>query len=376
MSVAISLESTGKLGKRKRNITFTVPASLVRGSILEDALEDQGITSDGDEVVFPVPYESGVVMRALQDCDVLQKRLSSPHSSDTRKCILETIYRWRRRMGELIRCCSYLGFADIQALCDESMRERSSIATWRRDMGGLLKMESFVPSDLVEFFVEKLDYDRIHEHQLSQWMNQKVMDQMWDDSIFDTKVFLYRRLRELLKWDGLGVYGNVDSERKVNICYAYYSTQSCVLGRYFFGNCYTKASSRHKLMKVFLDFDVDFVSGLSYFHARDMSRLVYLLQTVSESVQGRLLDNIARSQSLLITRLQSHVLTARYWRDSVNEGTTDAPLREYIVGADAVVEGASVADQVSESTNALITKVAKALGHRDDIFRCVFASSF
>ena len=370
MSVTISLESTGKLGKRKRNITFVVPESLVRGSILEDALDDHD--DDDDEVVFPVPYESGVVIRALVDCLMIHRRLDS---AEPRKGVLYSVYRWRRRMGELIRCCSYLGFAEIQELCDESMRERSSIGAWERDIGVMLKKASFVPSELVAFFEDKLDYDRIHEHQLSQWIGQCVMDRWWHDAIFETKVFLYRRLRELLNWDGLGVYGRVTSDRKVYDSYRYYAKS--VLGRYFYVNGYTAASVRHELLKEFLDFDVDLLRGQNYFNAADMSRFFSLLQTVSESVQGRILDNIALSTSgAMISRLQSHVLTDQFWRDLLSGEGTKASLSEYVVGENAMAEGANVAAHVSESTNVLIAKVAKALRCREDIFRCVFAYSF
>jgi hypothetical protein len=334
-------------------------------------LEDHDDDDGDEETVFPVPHESGVVIRALVDCVMLQSRMDN---KEPRKHLLYSIYSWRRRMGELIRCASFLGFEHIQSLCDESMRERSSIQSWRYDIGMMLKNETFVSNDLVQFFAKKLAYDRIDENQLSQWVSHHVMDSWWYESTVEKKAFLYRRMRELLKWDGLAVYGRVSSDRVVE----FNNYVPCSLSQYLFANGYTEVVTRHKLISEFLEFGVDILYGLQGIGPKDMSRLIYLLQTVPEALQARLLMNLKDSStSWHAGRYRTNsVLTDAYWHDVQHNKPQVAPLENYISGKYAIEQGEALSTLVSESTNKLITKVADAFGMREDIFRCVFSFSF
>jgi len=143
----------------------------------------------------------GVTKSSINDCVLLyklSKQLIAQFGSQDFKwqynsknremdTVLKTVYRWRSRLGYLISTAGFFGWRMLQNLGDAVMKFRVSTSysknikelilfTYRDD---LHKTES-----LLDFFVEKLKYDKIHFDMIGSWITQTVLNEWMSNAVF------------------------------------------------------------------------------------------------------------------------------------------------------------------------------------------------
>lgn len=192
MSVVVILEG---LGKRKRAGagSVTIPAAMVAGSIVERVGNDE----PGRVSLFPLPRNAGVSLRALRDSVDVYELLEQQHGHSE---ALRLVRFWRRRMGELVRCSTYMGFTAVQNICDESICARMSIQSWNSELREIFLCRKFTVDKVLDFFADRLDYERIHSEQLSSWVPTTIVDAWWEGLFMGQRKHFYRHAKAVLNW--------------------------------------------------------------------------------------------------------------------------------------------------------------------------------
>jgi hypothetical protein len=297
MSVVVILEG---LGKRKRagSGSVAIPSALVAGSILERVCPDDS----GRLSLFPLPRNAGVPIRALHDSVNVHKLLQLEPHGRTRAIALMRF--WRRRMGELIRCSTYMGFSTVQDVCDESMRSRMAIDAWNTELRNIFLHHSFTVDKVLDFFVGRLDYERIHSEQLSSWVSTTVVDKWWGGLYLNQRPDFYRRATAHLNWKPR-------------------SESWCGGALIFLSNFGYAVRARCELLKLLMADGVVLIDKGSSVQPRDMRTILRFLLLISKDQADAAISKIAADPTeMLLPKTAGGVrrLARQSWRAIVADG--------------------------------------------------------
>jgi len=170
---------------KKATTPIFIPEWITNESSVLDHVLDEG----DNQVHYPVSGVSGVTQKSLEDCKSLftmSKELMVngtvkwKYYSGNKKmtAVLHQIYRWRTRLGYLISTAGFFGWKLIQDLADTVMSYRVE-NSYAADIQYHLfsnGTDEYKNDALLNFFVQKLSYTRIHLEMLSTWITSAVLN--------------------------------------------------------------------------------------------------------------------------------------------------------------------------------------------------------
>jgi len=330
MSVVVILEG---LGKRKRAGvgSVTIPEVMVVGSILERVENDE----PGRVSLFPLSRNAGVSLRALRDSvDVYSLLL---RDAGGRSAALQLMRFWRRRMGELIRCSTYMGFSVVQNVCDESMRSRISIDSWNSELREIFLHKASTVEKVLDFFVGRLDYVRIHSEQLSSWIPAAVVDAWWADLFLCQRQRFYCRAKQVLNWKPAATWVQGG-------------------GLLFLANLSYGIGTRCELLKLFMEDGVVLIDKARIVQPRQFRSLFRFMLLINEEQ--------ARAAVAKIAADPTEMILPPSWRQALSQ--PDASQQR---------KGANAASVMSVNARAMLDALADAFKIPRSMFLRVFACS-
>ena len=180
---------------------------LKQSEVMDHILEEE----EDDVVDYPVPNIGGVTANSIKDC-VMLYTLSKDlivnknvnwkyHSTNTQMDkILKTVYRWRTRLGYLISTAGYFGWKVLQVLGDTVMKHRTE-TSYSNGVKAILfggYKDERKNNELLDFFVGKLKYDKIHFEMMTVWITQELLNEWVSKMIFFHKTI--RRVNYNMKY--------------------------------------------------------------------------------------------------------------------------------------------------------------------------------
>ena len=332
MSVVVILEG---LGKRKRAGvgSVTIPEVMVVGSILERVENDE----PGRVSLFPLSRNAGVSLRALRDSvDVYSLLL---RDAGGRSAALHLMRFWRRRMGELIRCSTYMGFSVVQNVCDESMRSRISIDSWNSELREIFLHKASTVEKVLDFFVGRLDYERIHSEQLSSWIPAAVVDAWWAGLYLSQRKRFYCRAKLVLNWKPAATW-----EQDGGLLF---------LAQFAYG-----VSERCELLKLFMEDGVVLIDKTRTVRPSQVRSLFRFMLLINEEQARAAVAKIAADPTEMMLPVS--------WRTIIESGVSWANEQRM---------GEYAASMMSANARAMLDALADAFKIPRSTFRAVYARS-
>ena len=161
--------------KRRRYDICTPPAVVVP----VDICLKSGVLDHVEECIesgntrFIIRDTRAVTQAGVADCIMLYRCASKEMRA-------ETIKHWRHRLGSLISTAAYFGWVEVLELADARMRERCSSPVWYRGLRAMCIGPDFDKDNLLDWFAEKLNYDRLHWDMICVWINGDMLYEWWD----------------------------------------------------------------------------------------------------------------------------------------------------------------------------------------------------
>lgn len=168
--------------------------------VLDHIFEDE----EEDVIDYPALKVEGVTAKSLRDV-VMLYQMSKPlielfgnqdfkwqyHSKNkVMDKVLTTVYRWRTRLGYLISTSSFFGWPMLQNLGDAVMRFRVE-NSYAKDIKHFLfftyRNAKEKTNSLLDYFVGKLKYDKIHFEMVASWITQNTLNEWMCSLIFYSK---------------------------------------------------------------------------------------------------------------------------------------------------------------------------------------------
>tara|TARA_B110000211_G_scaffold176861_1_gene199928 strand:+ start:2250 stop:3461 length:1212 start_codon:yes stop_codon:yes gene_type:complete len=185
-------EMTGvviKTSDVRKNWAFVPKWIVYHSDVMEHVFEDE----EQKVIEYPVLNVEGVTKKSIEDCILLyhlsKKLIGSFGNQDfkwryysknnTMQKVLRTVYRWRSRLGYLISTAGFFGWRLVQNLADAVMKYRVEHSYSKDLIFHLLSngSDKYKNEKLLDFFVKKLQYERIHFDMLSVWITQKILNE-------------------------------------------------------------------------------------------------------------------------------------------------------------------------------------------------------
>jgi len=180
---------TSDLGPRSKP-AFVPEFVIKQSSVLDHILEED---EDGAlESSYPVLGVNGVTQKSIADAVMLFRMMknniimewSYNSKNDSMKKILKTVYKWRTRLGYLISTASYFGWESLQNLGDAVMQFRS-LGSYSNPIKEIIFGNSDTKNeDLLNFYVGKLKYDKIHFEMVSSWLSNDILNDFASKMVF------------------------------------------------------------------------------------------------------------------------------------------------------------------------------------------------
>jgi len=184
----------------KTSAAFVPKWILLYSGVLDHIFEDE----EDDIIEYPALNVEGVSKKSIRDV-VLLYTMSKPlidlfgnqdfewHYNSKNKImqqVLKTVYRWRTRLGYLISTASFFDWRMLQNLGDAVMKFRveNSYAKDIKEMLFFTYRDSENKTEsLLDYFVRKLKYDKIHFEMVASWVTQSIMNEWVCTLIFHSK---------------------------------------------------------------------------------------------------------------------------------------------------------------------------------------------
>ena len=163
-------------------------------AVYSDVLEHVFDNTSTKKIEYPANNVNGVRKNSIEDV-VLLYRLSRPllnlfenqnfkwlYNSKNRvmEKVLHTVYKWRTRLGFLISTASFFGFTMLQNLADAVIKFRVE-TSYSRDIKKIIffsyRDNVYKTNALLDFFVEKLKYEKIHYEMITSWITNEVLNE-------------------------------------------------------------------------------------------------------------------------------------------------------------------------------------------------------
>lgn len=183
--------------------TFVPKWIAMKSGIMDHIFDDE----EEKLVEYPVLGVDGVTAQSITDCVNLFTMAKPLIESSTcpikwsynskntlMNKILRTVYRWRTRLGYLISTAGFFDWSLLLDLTDTVMRFRSE-GSYSNGIKEII-FSGYGPEQknerLLDYFVGKLKYDKIHFEMITPWITQTLLNQ-W----VARKIFYYKECRSI-----------------------------------------------------------------------------------------------------------------------------------------------------------------------------------
>jgi len=305
--------STSDLKKKKKGVL--IPRWILKHSEVLDHLLD-----DEDNITYPAIGIEGVTQKSIEDCIFLYEMAKPLIEQNTTikwkyysenpvmEKVLKTVYRWRTRLGFLISTSGFFGMTLIQDLTEIVMKYRV-YTSYSNDIKEILFMEYENKNErLLDFFVTKLKYHKIHFEMITSWITQNILNEWVEKMIFfNRRIGIVNRtipyLSKELNFKPL-------FWRKLKVEWA----KECSIRSLLYNQNEQVFHDLENLMSIICDY-VDFLPKKSFVFFNDYGMFKIMWQ-ISDEVFDKIIHNIIESD--ISFKLVPDTVHKKYFKELFN----------------------------------------------------------